>query len=90
MAGRKPGYRHSEDMRTHIKTGMLIKRLHDHVNSKTPILDASQVNAAKALLNKVLPDLQSVQSQIDGSMSLTIASKEQRDASVAAASRADR
>lgn len=64
--GRKPGYRHSDDMRTHIKTGILIKRLHDHVTSKTPVLDNSQVNAAKALLNKVLPDLSAVDAKHSG------------------------
>lgn len=66
MAGRKPGYRHSDDMRTHIKTGILVKRLHDHVVSKTPLMDATQVNAAKALLNKVLPDLASVDNKHTG------------------------
>ncbi len=57
---RKAGYRHHEDTRKKIKAAQLINRLEDHVFAKTPILDASQVNATKALLNKVLPDLQSM------------------------------
>lgn len=58
--GRKPGYRHPEDVRDKIKATQIINRLMKHVVAKTPLMDASQVNAAKTLLNKVLPDLQSV------------------------------
>lgn len=57
---RKPGYRHNEETRAKIKTTQLINRLMTHVMSKAPLLDASQVNAAKALLSKVLPDLQAI------------------------------
>lgn len=58
--GRKPGYRHPEDVRTKIQATQIINRLESHIMADKPILDVSQVNAAKALLNKVLPDLQSV------------------------------
>ena len=61
MAGRKTGFRHNEDTRAKIQASMLINRLSEHINSDKPLMDASQVNAAKALLNKVLPDLSSVQ-----------------------------
>ncbi len=61
MAGRKPGYRHNEETRAKIQSSALIKRLMDHITSDEPIMDASQVNAAKALLNKVLPDLKAVE-----------------------------
>ena len=61
MAGRKAGFRHNEDTRNKIKATQLINRLTDHVQSDQPLLDASQVNAAKALLNKVLPDLKAVE-----------------------------
>lgn len=63
---RQPGYRHHEDTRKKIQAAQLINRLEKHVFSDEPLLDASQVNAAKALLNKVLPDLQSV--SVDGEM----------------------
>lgn len=58
---RKAGYRHHEDTRKKIQAQLLINRLTEHVKSKTPTMDASQVNAARALLNKVLPDLSAVQ-----------------------------
>lgn len=57
---RKAGYRHHEDTRKKIQAQALINRLTAHVKSSTPLMDASQVNAAKALLNKVLPDLSAV------------------------------
>lgn len=61
MAGRKPGFRHNEETRAKIQTSALIKRLSDHIMSPEPIMDASQVNAAKVLLNKVLPDLKAME-----------------------------
>jgi hypothetical protein len=58
---RKAGYRHHEDTRKKIQAQSLINRLQDHIKSPTPLMDASQVNAARALLNKVLPDLSAVE-----------------------------
>lgn len=58
---RKSGYRHHEDTRKKIQAQSIINRLQAHIDSKTPIMDASQVNAARALLNKVLPDLSAVE-----------------------------
>jgi len=66
---REAGYRHHEDTRKKIQAAQLINRLEEHVLSDAPILDASQVNAAKALLNKVLPDLSAV--SVDGEMKLS-------------------
>ncbi len=60
MAGRQAGFRHNQETRDKIKAGVLIERLTKHVESDKPLMDASQVNAAKALLNKVLPDLSAV------------------------------
>lgn len=59
MVGRKAGFRHTEETRNKIKAAQIINRLEDHVFAPEPIMDASQVNAAKALLAKVLPDLAS-------------------------------
>lgn len=67
---REAGYRHHEDTRKKIQAAQLINRLQNHVFADAPLLDASQVNAAKALLNKVLPDLQSV--AVDGNVGLTV------------------
>ena len=88
MAARKQLW-HPDEVRQKIQASQLINRLMTHVNSPEPIMDNSQVNAAKLLLNKVLPDLSAV--SLDGDlrhehMHMT---KEQRDAAVAAASRAD-
>lgn len=61
MSGRKAGFRHNEDTRQRIQAQQLINRLTTHVMADEPLLDASQVNAAKALLAKCLPDLKAVE-----------------------------
>lgn len=66
---REAGYRHHEDTRKKIKAAQLINRLEKHVFSKKPVLDASQVNAAKTLLNKVLPDLSAVSMDVEHGVS---------------------
>jgi hypothetical protein len=73
MAGRKAGFRHNEETRAKIQTTLIIKRLMDHVTSPKPIMDASQVNAAKALLNKALPDLSAVSmdANVSGDVTMT-------------------
>ena len=58
---RQAGYRHNETTRAKIQAQQLINRLQAHVDAPEPLLDSSQVNAAKALLNKVLPDLKGVE-----------------------------
>jgi len=61
MAGRSAGYKHLQSTRDKIQASALINRLHDHSMAESPIMDASQVNSAKALLNKVLPDLKAIE-----------------------------
>lgn len=58
---RKYGYKHLQSTRDKIQASALIKRMQDHATADAPIMDASQVNAAKALLLKVLPDLKSIE-----------------------------
>lgn len=58
MAARKQRW-HPDEVRQRIKASQLINRLNDHANSDRPLMDNSQVTAARVLLNKVLPDLQS-------------------------------
>ena len=70
---RKSGYRHHEDTRKKIKAAQIINRLEKHVFASKPLLDASQVNAAKALLSKVLPDLSAV--TLDGELDTAITFK---------------
>ena len=54
----------SENTRTRIQATMLVKRLEDHVLGKCD-MSATQVQAARILLNKALPDLQAIQHNAD-------------------------
>ena len=58
MAARKQLW-HPDEVRQKIQASQLINRLTNHALSERPIMDASQVNAAKILLGKAIPDLQS-------------------------------
>lgn len=63
MAARKR-LRLTDEHRKKIQTTMLIKRLSDHIVGKVE-MSATQVNAAKILLGKALPDLSAVEMQAD-------------------------
>ena len=52
--------RHQDEVRAKIQASQLVNRLHSIAMGETDA-DASQVNAAKSLLNKVLPDLKAVE-----------------------------
>lgn len=65
MAGRKAGFRHHEETRNKIQAAQLINRLQSIAMGEVEA-DPTQVNAAKALLNKVLPDLKAVDIQGGG------------------------
>lgn len=88
MAARKQLW-HPEEIKKKIQASQLINRLTEHALSQAPIMDASQVNAAKVLLNKVIPDVKSVEVSGPGGGPIEMNTKEQRDAAVAAATRAD-
>jgi hypothetical protein len=60
MAARKQLF-HPDDVKAKIQTSQLINRLTEHALSELPIMDASQVNAAKILIGKVLPDVKAVE-----------------------------
>lgn len=60
MAARKQLW-HPDEVKKRIQASQLINRLTEHALSKAPIMDASQVQAARALLNKVVPDLKAVE-----------------------------
>lgn len=60
MAERKQLW-HPDEVKKKIQASQLINRLTDHALSEAPIMDASQVNAAKVLLNKVIPDVKAVE-----------------------------
>lgn len=86
--GRKPGFVMSEEHRVKIQNSNILNALIEHVNGKRE-MSASQVSAGVALMKKILPDLQAVQLSGKDGGPIEIVSKQQRDASVAAALRAD-
>lgn len=57
---RKMGFRHSEETRSKIQADALIRRMMKIAMGEVDATPA-QVNAAKALLNKCLPDLKAVE-----------------------------
>lgn len=73
MAGKPNRRLTTRQVKSHtdsIQTSKILKRLAEHVFSKEDTMTASQVNAAKLLLGKVLPDLKAIDNQSsDGSMS---------------------
>lgn len=66
--GRKLTTRQSDQAKTHIKTSMILKRLGAHIDKEC--MSASQIQAAKILLAKVLPDLKAIEAQLDVSVSI--------------------
>ena len=58
---RKVGYKHLQKTRDKIKATQIVNRMMKHVEADKDVMSQSQVNAAKALLNKVLPDLRSTE-----------------------------
>lgn len=81
---------HQDEVRARIQTSQLVNRLTDHALGKVE-LGATQVRAIEILLKKSIPDLQSVELTGDPENPIHMVgmTKEQRDAAVAAATRAD-
>ena len=61
MAARTNKIRHDDDIRRKIKAGVIIQRLMKHIESDKPLMDASQVSAAKVLLAKCIADLKAIE-----------------------------
>ena len=89
MAARKQLW-HPDEVKARIQASQLINRLTEHALSPQPIMDASQVNAVKILLNKVLPDVKAVELSGPNGGAIEVTTKEQRDAAINAALQADR
>jgi len=51
---------HDENTRKKIQASQLINRLTNHALAEEEIMTSSQVNAAKILLGKILPDLKAM------------------------------
>jgi hypothetical protein len=60
QAGRPIGRRHQEDVRGKIQATQIINRLYSAFQGEVE-LTAIQVNIAKTLLDKVLPDLKAIE-----------------------------
>ena len=60
QAGRPIGRRHQEDVRGKIQATQIINRLYSEFQGEVE-LTAIQVNIAKTLLDKVLPDLKAIE-----------------------------
>ncbi len=60
MAGRPMGRRHQDDIRAKIQAGQLVKRLLDHALGEVE-MTTTQIQAARILLDKSVPNLQSVE-----------------------------
>jgi len=83
MASKGQRYTHLEETRNKIKVTHIIKRMQDHIDHDGDLMTSSQVTAAKALLNKVLPDLKSTEidhtTQGDKITGLTVSFKDVDD-----------
>lgn len=75
MATRKQLW-HPDEVKAKIQVSQLINRLTEHAFSPVPIMDASQVNAARALINKVLPDVKAIEHTGEGGGPLTLIVKQ--------------
>lgn len=60
MAARKQLW-HPDEAKKKIQASQLINRLTKHALSDGPIMDASQVQAVRILLNKVMPDVKAIE-----------------------------
>lgn len=63
MAARKVRTKLNDDWRKRIQASMLVNRLTEHVMSdpENPVMSQSQIQAAKILLAKVVPDLKAIE-----------------------------
>ena len=65
---------HDELTRKKIQSTQIVNRLNKHVLSENgDIMTTSQVNAARVLLNKVIPDLSNIDltGQVDANLNIT-------------------
>lgn len=72
MAARANKILHDDQTRAKIQASQIINRFMGCVNGDIE-MSAAQVSAGKALLNKVLPDLQAISLDTKGGLTITIA-----------------
>jgi len=71
MAGSTLGRIHADRTRLKIKTSSLINRLRDHVLKDT-VMSNTQIQAARILLAKTLPDLAITQLDMSGTVQIEV------------------
>lgn len=64
-----------ESKRLKIQGASVINRLINHTLAEEDLMSASQVNAARILLNKVVPDLKSIELTGEGGGPVKVATK---------------
>lgn len=69
MAARTNKPLHDDKTKERIRASQLLNRLNDFVNGKCE-LSAAQVQAAKVVIGKCIPDMKAV--EVTGDMSLTV------------------
>ena len=65
MAARTRRIAHDANTRAKIKASQIINRLQKHIDGEVE-LESTQIRAAEILLNKCLPNLQSVEMKVEG------------------------
>jgi hypothetical protein len=68
MAARKNKVELSETWKDGIRVSQIMKRLYDHATGDKELMTISQINAAKVILNKLVPDL--ARTEVSGQMDL--------------------
>ena len=81
MAARKNRIQQTQATRDKIQSSQLINRLTKHALSDEDVMTTSQVNAAKILLGKTIPDVSSVDVNANVDAELTIVRKEYKPSS---------
>lgn len=79
MPARTRKVRHDDLTRERIQTSQLVNRLTNHVLGKAE-MSATQVRAAEILLNKSLPNLQTIENNVSGNLGYTAIPVAERDA----------
>jgi hypothetical protein len=87
MAARTRKALHADEIKRKIQTSQLVNRLQKNGLAKVEFLTAGQILSINSLLDRVIPRLKAVEHS--GGIEVATVTKEQRDAAVKAAARAN-
>lgn len=79
MAARKRKVALSDDWKANIQAAMIMKRLYSHALGEAD-MERSQIDAAKVVLAKILPDLKAMDITVEGN--ITSMTPEEREARI--------